>query len=88
MVTRGHGVDVWKQNMQGTPASGGFPMAQWVKNLLAMQETQELWVQSLGWEDPLKEEIGTHSSLLAWRIPWTEKPGRLHFTGSKRVRHD
>ena len=64
MVTRGHGADGWKQNMQGTPVSGGFPMAQWVKNLLAMQETQELWVQFLGWEDPLKEEIGTHSSIL------------------------
>ena len=63
MVMRGHGVDVWRQNMQETPASGGFPMAEWVKNLLAMQETQELWVQLLGWEDPLKGEIGTYSSI-------------------------
>ena len=45
-----------------------------VKNLLAMQET---WVQTLGWEDPLKKGIGIHSSILAWRIPWTEEPGRL-----------
>ena len=63
MVMRGHGVDVCRQNMQEMPASGGFPMAEWVKNLLAMQETQELWVQSLGWEDPLKGEIGTYSSI-------------------------
>ena len=46
-----------------------------VKNLPVMQETR---VQSLGQEDPLKEGIATHSSILAWRIPWTEKPGRLH----------
>ena len=46
-------------------------MAQVVKNLPAMQET---WVQSLGWEDPLEEGVATHSSVLAWRIPWTEEP--------------
>ena len=45
-----------------------------VKNLPAMQET---WVQSLGWEDPLEEQMVTHPSILAWRIPWTEEPGRL-----------
>ena len=45
-------------------------------------------VESLGWEDPLEEEIGIHSSILAWRIPWTEEPGGLHFTGSQRVRRD
>ena len=45
-----------------------------VKNLRAMQET---WLQSLGWEDPLKKEMATHSSVLAWRIPWTEEPGGL-----------
>ena len=50
-------------------------MAQTVKNLAAMQET---WVQSLGWEDPLKEGMATHSSILAWRIPWTEEPDRLY----------
>ena len=49
-------------------------MAQMVKNLLAVQETQ---VPSLGWEDPLEEGVATHSSILAWRIPWTEEPGRL-----------
>ena len=50
-----------------------------------MQETQ---VQSLGWEDPLKEGVATHSSILAWRIPWTEEPGRLQSMGSQRVGHD
>ena len=50
-------------------------MAQWVKDLLAMQETQETQVRSLGQEDPLEEEMATHFSILAWRIPWTEEPG-------------
>ena len=59
-----------------------------VKNLLAMQETQEMWVRSLGWEDPLKKGMATHSSILAWRIPWTKEPGGLQFMGSKRVGHD
>ena len=49
-------------------------VAQMVKNLPAMQE---IWVRSLGWEDPLEEEMATHSSILAWRIPWTEEPGGL-----------
>ena len=48
-----------------------------VKNLLALQETQETWVRSLGWEDPLKKGMATHSSILAWRIPWTEEPVEL-----------
>ena len=52
-------------------------MAQQVKNLPARQETQEMQVQSLGQEDPLEEEAATHSSVLAWKIPWTEEPGRL-----------
>ena len=56
-----------------------------VKNLLAMQETQVL---SLGWEDPLDKEMATHSSILAWRIPWTEEPGGLQSVESQRVRHD
>ena len=56
-----------------------------VKNLPAMQETQ---VQSLGGEDPLEMGIETHSSILAWRIPWTEEPGRLQSMGSQRVRQD
>ena len=104
---------------------GGFPVAQLVKNLPAMQETsdwflgwedspgervgylhqyswfslvvqtvknppamQETWVRSLGWEDPLEEGMGTHSSILVWRIPWTEEPGRLQSMELQRVRRD
>ena len=59
-----------------------------VKNLAAMQETQETWVQSLGWEDLLEEEIASHSSVLAWRIPGTGEPGGLPSMGSHRVGHD
>ena len=62
-------------------------MAQQVKNLPAMQETQEMQVRSLGQKDPL-EEMATHSSILAWEIPWTEEPGGLQSKGSQRVRHD
>ena len=51
-----------------------------------MQKSQETWVQSLGWEDPLEEEMETHSSVLVWKIPWVEEPGRLQSTGSQRVR--
>ena len=53
----------------------GFPSGSAQKNLTTMQETQETWVQSLGWEDLLEEGMATHSSILAWRIPWTEEPG-------------
>ena len=60
-------------------------MAQTLKNLPAMQETQ---VQSLGQEDPLEKGMATHSSILAWRIPWAEEPGGLLTMGSQRVRHD
>ena len=60
-------------------------VAQRLKHLPAMQET---WVQSLGQEDPPEKEMATHSSILAWRIPWTEEPGRLQSMGSQRVRHD
>ena len=63
-------------------------MAQRVKNLPAMQEPQEMQVRSLGQEDPLKEEIATHSSILAWRILWTEEPGGLQSKRSQRVGHD
>ena len=60
-------------------------MAQLVKNLSAMQET---WVQSLGQEDPLEKGMATHSSILAWRIPWTEEPGVLLSMGLQRVGHN
>ena len=56
-----------------------------VKNLPAMQKTQ---VRSLGWEDPLEKEMATHSSILAWEIPWTEEPGGLQSMGLQRVGHD
>ena len=53
-----------------------------------MEETQGMWVQSLGWEDPLEEERATHSSIFAWKIPWTEEPGGLQSMGSQRVKHN
>ena len=49
---------------------------------------QETWVRSLGWEDPLEKEMAIHSSTIAWKIPWTQEPGRLQSMGSQRVRHD
>ena len=60
-------------------------VAQTVKYLPAKWET---WVQSLGREDPLEKELATHSSTLAWKIQWTEEPGRIQSMGSQRVRHD
>ena len=60
-------------------------MAQTVKRLPAMQVTR---VRSLAWEDPLEKEMGTHSSTLAWKIPWTEEPRRLQSMGWQRVGHD
>ena len=60
-------------------------MAQTVKDLPAVQE---MWVHSLSWEDPLEKGMVTHSSILAWRIPWTEEPGGLQSKGSQRVRHN
>ena len=60
-------------------------VAQMVKRQPTMQETQ---VQSLGWEDLLEKEMATHSSIFAWKIPWTEQPGRLQSMGSQRVRQD
>ena len=62
-----------------------FPVAQMVKNLPVMQETR---VPSRGWEDPLEKGMAIHSKILVWRIPWTERPGRLQFVGSQRVGHD
>ena len=60
-------------------------VAQVVKRLSTMWKTR---VQSLGWEDLLEKEMATHSSILAWKIPWTEEPGRLQYMGSQRVGHD
>ena len=68
-----------------SPKDGLPRVAQKVKNLPAMLEA---WVRSLAWENPLKEEMATHCSILAWRIPQTEKPGGLQSMGSQRVGHD
>ena len=66
----------------------GFLDRSVVKNLPLMQKPQETQVRSLGGEDPLEEGIAAHSSILAWRIPWTEEPGGLRSMGSQRVGHD
>ena len=66
-------------------ASGASLVAQRVKHLSAMQETR---VRSLGWEDPLEKQVAPHSSILAWKIPWTAEPDRLPSMGSQRVGHD
>ena len=64
---------------------GASLVAQRLKRLPEMRET---WVRSLVWEDPLEKEMATHSNILAWRIPWTEEPGRLQSTGLPRVGHN
>ena len=66
-------------------AFGASLVAQMVKNLSTMRKT---WVQSLGWEDLLEKGMEAHSSILTWRIPWTEEPGELQSMESQRVRHD
>ena len=66
-------------------AFGASLVPQMVKNLSTMRKT---WVQSLGWEDLLEKGMEAHSSILTWRIPWTEEPDRLWSMGSHRVRHD
>ena len=66
---------------------GGSQVVQWVKNLLAMPQTQETQVRSLGPEDPLEVGMATHSSILAWKIPWTEEHGRLQSIESQTVGH-
>ena len=71
-------------NLPYEPIPWAFLEAQMVKNLPAMQDTQ---VQSLGWEDPLEKEMAAHSSILAWRIPWTKEPGGLQSMGLQRVGH-
>ena len=78
------GTEPWYSNITGVPQSWASLMAQWVRNPPGMQETQ---VKSLGWEDPLKEGMATHSSILAWRIPLTEEPGGLWSKGLQRIRH-
>ena len=63
-------------------------MMQWWRVCLPMQETQDACFQSLGWEDSLEEEMVTHSSILAWKISWTEEPDGLQSVRSQKVRHD
>ena len=65
-----------------------FPSGSTVKNQPGMQETKETQVRSLGLEDPLEEDVATHFSILAWRIPWAEEPGGVYSIGSQRVGHD
>ena len=76
----------WAAKLENPSLKETQQVAQTVKNLPAMQET---WLQSLGWEDPLEEEMATHASILAWETPWTEEPGQLNKVhGSQRVRDD
>ena len=63
---------------------GASLMAQWVNNLPEMQETQEVQIRLVGWEDPLEEGTATHSSVLDWEIPWREEPGGLQSMGSQK----
>ena len=78
--------DISKINPRTSPASSSFSLvAQMGKNLSAVQDTQ---VRSLGWEDPIEKDMATHSSVLAWRIPGTEEPGRLQSMELQRVGHD
>ena len=78
----GIGLDVFTNVILSLhPYDVGFTSGSVVKNPPAMQETQETWVRSLGREDPLGQEMATHSSILAWRIPWTEEPGGLQSMG-------
>ena len=63
-------------------------MTQQVKNLPAVQEVQETWAWSVGWEDPLEKGMAIHYSVLAWKIPWTEEAGRLQSKGLQGVRHN
>ena len=80
-----HLVYQWEDVFRGQEVGWASLVAQIVKNLSPKQETL---VQSLGQEDPLEKGVANYSSILAWRIPWTEEPGRLQSMGLQRVRHD
>ena len=75
---------IWKELV----SSLGFPGGARGKELACQSRRQETWVRSLGWEDPLEKDMATHSSILAWRIPWTEEPGGPQSIGLHRVKHD
>ena len=79
------GYSPWGSKKLDTTEQLSTLVAQMVKNLPAMQETQ---IQVLGWEDPLERGMATHCSILAWRIPWTEEPGRRQFMGLQKVGHN
>ena len=76
---------LFHQEFEGPLCKRTSLVVQMVKHLPTMQET---WVRSLGWEDPLEKEMATHSSILAWEIPWMQEPGGLQSMGSQRVGHD
>ena len=80
-----HLVYQWEDVFRGQEVGWASLVAQIVKNLPPKQETP---IQSLGQEDPLEKGVANHSSILAWRIPWTEEPGRLQSMGLQRVGHD
>ena len=82
---------LYQLSHKGSPSyviCGTSQVAQWWRICLPMQEMLEMWVWSLGWEDPLEKEMAAHCSILAWRIPWTEEPGQLYSLVLQRVRHD
>ena len=85
LTTSTHSIWMWEWDHKEGWTPKNSPVAQMVKCLPTMRET---WVWSLGWEDLLEKEMATHSSILAWKIPWTEEPGRLQSMGSQRVGHD
>ena len=85
LVALQHVGSYFSRDLSRIPCLGASLVAQMIKNLPAVWET---WVQSLGQEDPLEKRMATHSSTLAWRIPWTEEPGGLQSMGSQRVEHD
>ena len=78
----------WVEKIRKSYSGRGFPGGTLVKNLPANTGNARDSVRSLGGEDPLEEEMTAHSSILAWKTPWTEEPGRLQFMGSQRVRYD
>ena len=78
----------WHHLMKKIESWMCFPVGSAVTNLAAMQETQEMQIQSLGWEDPLEGEMAMHSSFLVWNVPWTEEPGGLQSKGLLRLGHN
>ena len=73
--------------LQKQQESAGIRASLVARSVKSLPTVQETWVRSLGWEDPLQKEMATHSSILAWKMPWTEEPGRLQFIASHRVKH-